>query len=370
MMHSKVSGDPEIACFHLLNDFSGSPVVLRTVLEGFIRRGMTVELFTSQRGVLDSIKPSNKYSFHTCRYRFSKYKVLTVLNYLCVQILTFFWAFKFFFRKNVVFYINTLLPVGPAIAGFIMRKKVICHCHENPKMKGFPYPLFAKIMYVVADRIICVSKYQKDNMGSKSKMIVIPNSVPESFIANLHPDPNKAYHRRNILMVSSAKLSKGIIEFINLANLLPEYHFTLILNLKEEEKQLFLKDKKISISDNLSVFSKTDDIPSFLNQSSLLINMSIPNLCIETFGMTVSEAQCAGLPCIVPCIGGVEELVDEGNNGFHCDGRDIEAIAVKISFILNNRDEYLRMAYSALNKARNKYNEYDQNDNIYKILVV
>ena len=44
-----------IICFHLYNDFSGSPIVLRMVLEGLLRKGFKVDLVTSNGGVLDEL---------------------------------------------------------------------------------------------------------------------------------------------------------------------------------------------------------------------------------------------------------------------------------------------------------------------------
>ena len=45
-----------IVCFHLFNDYSGSPQVLRTVIEGLLERGYHVDLVTSRGGVLDGLE--------------------------------------------------------------------------------------------------------------------------------------------------------------------------------------------------------------------------------------------------------------------------------------------------------------------------
>ena len=46
----------KIVCFHLYNDFSGSPKVLKVVLEGLLRKGCMVDLVTSRGGVLDILQ--------------------------------------------------------------------------------------------------------------------------------------------------------------------------------------------------------------------------------------------------------------------------------------------------------------------------
>ena len=69
-------------------------------------------------------------------YHFSANPLITMSRYLGVQLYTFLIAFRYLFQKQTVFYINTLLPVGPALAGRMMGKKVIYHYHENALSRG------------------------------------------------------------------------------------------------------------------------------------------------------------------------------------------------------------------------------------------
>ena len=45
----------QIVCFHLFNDYSGSPKVLNMVLKGLLEKGENIELVTSKGGVLDEL---------------------------------------------------------------------------------------------------------------------------------------------------------------------------------------------------------------------------------------------------------------------------------------------------------------------------
>ena len=49
-----------IVCFHLLNDYSGSPKVLAMVLEGLLEKGYCVELVTSKHGVLNDLRDNKE----------------------------------------------------------------------------------------------------------------------------------------------------------------------------------------------------------------------------------------------------------------------------------------------------------------------
>mgnify|MGYP000827528304 FL=1 len=44
-----------IICFHLFNDYSGSPKVLKMVLEGLLKKGCQVDLVSSKGGALDEL---------------------------------------------------------------------------------------------------------------------------------------------------------------------------------------------------------------------------------------------------------------------------------------------------------------------------
>ena len=334
--------------FHLYNDFSGSPMVLTPVINGFIDKGMDVELVTSKGGILDTIKEHKNFKRHSFFYRFSRHCIITLKRFAVAQTYMFFFAFRYAFDKNVTFYINTILPVGPAIAGKLMGKRIVYHCHENAWMKGRVYKELSRIMTWIADEIICVSDYQRNTLHCKRHANVVYNSVSDKFRKKLIFDPDKAFDRKEVIMACSAKLYKGIKEFMAVAALLPQYHFTLILNIREDKKDCFLKRNNIKPTDNVNIVSRVENMAEYYNKSSIVMNLSNRNQFIETYGMTISEGLCAGLPCIVPVIGGVKELIDEGHNGFHIDSSNVEEIALKIDYILSDRDTYIRMAKVAI----------------------
>ena len=112
----------KIVCFHLFNDYSGSPKVLRMVLEGLLKKGHRVDLVSSNGGVLDELRKYPNLKKHSYQYTFSDNALLTMLRYTAIQLYTFLLAFRYLFCRDCVFYINTILPVGPALAGRIMEE--------------------------------------------------------------------------------------------------------------------------------------------------------------------------------------------------------------------------------------------------------
>ncbi len=336
-----------IVCFHLFNDYSGSPKVLKMVLEGLLQKGHKVDLVTSKGGVLDELLHYENLQKHSYVYKFSNNPVVTMLRYCFVQLYTFLLAFRWLFKKDVVFYINTLLPVGPALVGRIMGKRVVYHYHENAFVKGAFYKTLAAAMQRLAHEIVCVSQYQASFLKRKNGVTVIPNAIPKSFIEKLHPDAVAAFDRKTILMLSSLKEYKGTREFIELASRLPQYKFVLVINDCQENIDNYLKSNNLMGGGNLTIYSRQSDVTSFYNAASLVLCLTNPKLAIETFGLTTLEAMLAALPVIVPRKGGVAELVEDGYNGYKIDVQDITNIQIKISEVLESRETYTTLAQNA-----------------------
>ena len=357
-----------IVCFHLLNDFSGSPKVLSMVLKGLLERGYQVDLISSYGGVLDALENCPNLKKYSYCYTFSNNGMITMLRYTAVQLYTFFLAFRYLFTGNCVFYINTLLPIGPALAGRIMGKRVIYHYHENAFVKGTFYRILAWAMQRLAHEIVCVSTYQASFLNRYEKVMLVPNALPQDFTDKLHPNQEKAFQRQNVLMLSSLKEYKGTREFIELAKRLPQFQFTLVINDEQENIDKYMDSIPQSWrGGNLSVFPRQADVSGFYADASVVINLTNPQLAIETFGLTALEAMAAGLPVIVPTEGGIAELVENGKNGYKINVQELDKIAEHIETMLEDEKTYLALAAGALEYAR-RFQENEMVDSMARIL--
>lgn len=352
-----------IVCFHLFNDYSGSPKVLRMVLEGVLNKGYRVDLVSSKGGVLDELLHYPNLRKHSYPYRFSSNGAVTMLRYGLVQLFTFFLSFRWMFCKDVVFYINTLLPVGPALAGRLMGKRVVYHYHENAFVKGAFYKMLAAMMERLANRIICVSEYQASFLICKEKVTVIPNALPEAFVQRLKPNPENAFEQKTVLMLGSLKEYKGTKEFIQLSQRMLQYRFVLVINDTQENIDDYLKDKYDTLGENLVLYPRQADVVTFYQQASVVLNLSDKQQFIETFGLTALEAITAGLPVIVPTEGGIAEMVDDGINGYKIDVADLDKIEQHIQELLTDKTKYVEMAEQALACAK----RFDANEMIDQI---
>ena len=394
----------KIVCFHLFNDYSGSPKVLKVVLEGLLQRGCAVDLVTSRGGVLDNaqctmhnsqLTPSAtlvplrqgdniegqqttnnkqqiadnsqlsilspkaqrpsvlnsqlKYRYYD--YRFSGSGVVTALRYVWVQMYTFFLALGYW-RKDVVFYINTILPVGPAVAGWLMRKRVVYHYHENAMVKSGLYRVLAWVMQRVATEIVCVSEYQRSFLKRQEGGRVVPNALPEEFVARAVVDVVGAFERKTVLMLGSLKEYKGTKEFVELAAMLKQYEFVLVLNEVQENIDAYIEQNGLRVPSNLKIYDRQEDVVPFYKEASVVLNLTDKTQAIETFGLTALEAMVFGLPVVVPTVGGIAEMVEDGVNGWKMDVQELDEIAKRIDEMLSDRELYVRLSEGAVEQAK------------------
>lgn len=353
-----------VSVFHLLNDYSGSPKVLRTVLDNMHRRGIKINLHTSKGGVLDELAAHPDVSIHHFNYKFGG--AGTLPRFIWAQIRMFAASWRYISSRNV-FYINTLLPVGAAIGGRLTGKRVVYHYHENADAKGALYKILARAMQMLASDIICVSEYQRSFLQRSKNVFVVPNAVPDEFIAKLTPNPDKAFLRKQILMLGSLKEYKGTREYIILAQHLPDYRFELVLNEDKENIERYLCENHITVPDNLTIYPRQNDVSKFYNNASVVLNLTNKSLAIETFGLTALEGMSAGLPVIVPTVGGIAEMVENDRNGYKIDVQALERIESKIREILSDKELYLRLSKGALQTSR-RYSQTASNEAIFNII--
>lgn len=330
--------------YHLLNDYSGSPKALVGVIERILGEGHQVDLYTSDGGALDTIVHP-RLRRHLISYKFTGRTAVTAFRYLKAQTVSFFTALRYAFSMDTSIYVNTILPLGAILGARVARRPLTIHYHENPETKNRIYRFLTRIGLPMAQKVVCVSKYQAALLPEGLSVEIEPNTLPAEFLASLQPDPVEAFSRKNILMLSSLKIYKGVREFLSLARLLPRYKFTLVVSAGEDSIQKWLKAQGIKPAPNVMIHPRQSDVAPFYNSASVVLNLSNPRLFVESCGLTALEARACKLPVIVPTKGAIAEFIEEGLNGYHIDCHDFNGLTRRIEELLTDRDLYMRLAY-------------------------
>ncbi len=338
----------KVVCAHLYNDFSGSPLVLSTVIKGFVERGIEVDLVTSKKteGFLSNLQVG----YVDNNYQFAENKLIRIFKFFYTQMVCFFKLLRYR-NEEVVIYVNTLLPFGVAIAGKLMRKKVVFHIHETSVKPPFLKSFLKWVCANTASEIIYVSKFlQKQEPISNIPSTVVYNALSTEFVNKSKQSLVSEKDSFIVLMLCSLKGYKGVNEFVELANQIPPIDFHLVLNAEQVDVDVFFMETQLPT--NLTLFPKQSNVHPFYEKASLVINLSHPDQWVETFGMTLLEGMQYGLPAIAPPVGGCVEFVHSDVNGFQIDQRNTNELVEQINILYSDDKLYKRLSQQAALKAK------------------
>jgi glycosyltransferase involved in cell wall biosynthesis len=340
---------------HLLNDRSGSPRVLCSTIAALAKPGDGSRLFVGSHG--EGLLSEAGIVIKRYWYWRSPYRLLTLFTYLfsqlcllvrllCAQGIT----------RDALIYVNTLLPFGAALYGWMTRRSVIYHLHE---VSVSPAPLrwfLTAIAKHTAHRLIYVSDFHHQCLPiSDVPAKTIHNTLDKDFYERTQKNLYQHSHSGKfaVLMVASLRDYKGVPEFLALARRFlgrPDIHFDLVANDNQTTIRRYFVEKPLPA--NITVHPRTADPAKHYAGASLVLNLSRPDQCVETFGLTLLEAMAFGVPVIAPPVGGPVELVDDGINGYLMNSRDGEALARKIIELSNNPQLCVRLSDAAREKAK------------------
>jgi len=97
----------------------------------------------------------------------------------------------------------------------------------------------------------------------------------------------------------------------------------------------------------------------------------LPSEWYENCPMAVLESFALGKPVIGANIGGIPDLIDSGSNGMLFNSGDVDDLAEKINYLLNNKNLVV-MSRNARKTVEKKYNEnihYEKLVEVYKKLL-
>lgn len=109
--------------------------------------------------------------------------------------------------------------------------------------------------------------------------------------------------------------------------------------------------KRLGVEKSFRFFGKRDDIPSIMNRIDLL---TVPSLA-EPFGKVIIEGMACRKCVIASNVGGIPEIIRDGENGILVPPGDCKKLEQSILSIMRNDELRMRLAESGYKTAKDRF---------------
>ncbi len=190
-----------------------------------------------------------------------------------------------------------------------------------------PYRPIGRKIFEKADRVICVSEYEKRNVISDfdilpGKIEKIPNGLNLAEFADIkHVKKNN--NEKTLLHVGRLEKYKGVQYIINVLPHLKDFKL-IIIGKGPYENDLHSLAKKLSVTERIVWYKNTTREELLKHYASADVFLMLSSH--EAYGITVAEAIASGTPCIVAKGSALDEFVD----GKRCIGVEIPITSDKL----------------------------------------
>lgn len=239
----------------------------------------------------------------------------------------------------------------------LCRKKVISVIHSN--LDGKPMFLhrffyFVRRLFIVnsvflfSQKVVFLTKDQKKKLFKMvffkrsflKKVKIINNFINSEWIVSKPPIVKRDF---DLIFVGRLSYLKGFGDLLKIKSLMEEISLIVIGD--------GVLKKEIPQKDNILFIEKVEnkEMKKFYDKAKILI---LPSYT-EVFPLTILEAMARGLVILASNIGGIKEIVKEGENGYLFNPGDTKGVMNLISYLQNNPLEVSRISKNNLKFVKN-----------------
>jgi len=265
-------------------------------------------------------------------------------------------------------------------AGFIGRlaakiagRSVILYSPHGTILKGYFAPLktrfftaLDRLAALLTDRILCLSQveimeYLEAGIGSLHQYCVLHNGIDvaqmeERRLDNLRMRERLGLGREDFICVTVGRLVpvKGYPFLIDamgkLAQTIPNVKLVIAGDGSEREK-LKKQVLELALDDRVLFLGLREDIPEILSCGDLFLLSSVN----EGFGLVLLEAMAFKLPIVATRVGGVPEVVKDGETGLLIPSQDPQSFVNAVLKIYRNRDWGRDLGLAGYERVKRKF---------------
>ncbi|CAA6820279.1 MAG: Exopolysaccharide biosynthesis glycosyltransferase EpsF [uncultured Thiotrichaceae bacterium] len=234
----------------------------------------------------------------------------------------------------------------------------------DPK-KQFLYAMIERVTALLPARIIAVSHYDrgialKHKVCKAEKVVAVQNGMPD-ISPDLFAEASRAPPR--IIMVARFKSPKDHEALVDALNELKELPWELILVGGDGGTQAAVEAKivKLGLQEKINILGYRSDIDKLIASSQLFVLISR----WEGFPLSILEAMRAKLPIIASNVGGVGEMIIDGQTGYLVNNHD--ELVAQLKILVGDPEKRTQMGLSARESYQKSFTLKVQLDKTFKI---
>jgi glycosyltransferase involved in cell wall biosynthesis len=217
-------------------------------------------------------------------------------------------------------------------------------------------------VYKKIDLFIAPSKFMKDicvSFGITDNKIKVLNNFQNKIISSSSAILNEPY----LLYYGRLSEEKGIEVLVKAMALINKNIKLKIVGEGPDFNKIRNLIKKLNLTDRIEMLGAKYDqeLNNYVANSNAVI---VPSIWPENFPYVVLEAMSAGKPVIASAIGGLKEMIDDGENGFLFETGNVKSLALAIDK-LNNADQEILSSAALLSSKK-----YQAENHLTKIIEI
>jgi glycosyltransferase involved in cell wall biosynthesis len=203
--------------------------------------------------------------------------------------------------------------------------------------------------------VVCITRYTQAAVATLAKRTwVLPNAVDGSFFdVDSAPSPNAPPRILCVGLICMRKNQNAFIRALDAVASNRKFEMLFLGNVTpgrpyDDEFLALVRERSWC---RHAGFADREALKAHFRDATLLALPSLEDNC----PMAVLEAMATGVPVMAANVGGVPDLVDEGETGLMCDPLNAESMAGAVEKALGNPAALMEVARKAKTRARERF---------------
>lgn len=325
---------------------AGMEIATYNIAKHLVRRGHEVHVITSLDEGLS--RESMEDGFYVHRITLPKVRFLRIIL---------FWIKVLMALKKIKPDIVHAQSIGVGTSGFLvksfLKKPYVVWGRGSDVYRSwmFKKPI-SKLVLKNADAVIALTEDMKKEieMICNKNVFVIPNGIDIKRFKNLSKENIRkrlkiTNDEKIIIFVGRLEDIKGVKYLIEAMKSIKQKDKNIKLMLVgdgEDRGKLERLVKELDLEENVIFIGKVpnEKVPEYMVVSDVFV---LPSLS-ESFGIVNLEAMASGLPIVATKVGGLPEIIKDGENGFLVEPKNTKEITEKVLLLLEDIELNKRIA--------------------------